>query len=79
MKHEMTLRTAIEILIDMASRYGENTEEGFCRRVKASDGDADCAQIFAKSENGYAINDIIEIRDLWRAIEVAHDFVKPRF
>jgi len=65
----MTLHEALPILIDMASRYGENFEEGFTRRVTADTTDEECATI---AGDDYGTDEVIEIRDLWRAIKVAN-------
>src|SRR5512139_2009649 len=73
---DMTVSEAIQILVDVASRWGENGEEAFSRRILPTDTDADCRQIAIASagegesaDNYY--DDIIEIRNLWIAIEVA--------
>lgn len=65
----MTVSEAIQVLVDCASRWGENAEEDFARRVKAGDDDKTCLR--NAIESGSDPETVIEVRDLWRAIEVA--------
>jgi hypothetical protein len=65
----MKLRQALEILLDMSGRYGENTEEGFNRRVRPDDSDAMCATLIDQGE-AQTPADVIEIRDLWQAHKI---------
>jgi hypothetical protein len=52
----------------MASRYGENYEEGFSRRITADDSDEACQAVVDQCAGEYDLDDVLEIRDLWRAI-----------
>lgn len=58
---------ALEIVIDIAARWGENTEEGFARRVLAEDDDATCEKL--ADDSMVEVEDVTELRNLWRAIE----------
>lgn len=73
----MTEQEALRVLVDMAGRYGENAEEAFSRRVTSSDTDDDCKAIADASEVGAA--EVIEIRDLWRAIEFGNKALEVPF
>lgn len=64
----MTKAQAIAIVCDIASRFGENAEEGFSRRLTPEDSDADAQA--AADAGGSEPEDGIEIRDLWRAIQL---------
>lgn len=68
--HGMRAAEAPEIVADLAARYGENREEDVApRRIVAEDSDETCAALAA--ETGWAEpSDVIEIRDLWRALAV---------
>jgi hypothetical protein len=72
----MTTKQALEILSDMASRFGENAEEGFARRVTSNDSDESCQENADKSDND--VSDVIEIRDLWRAIDRVQQILKQK-
>ena len=65
----MTLTEALPILIDMAARYGENAEEAFVRRPAPNMTDEECAELAEATDDD--VSDVIEIRDLWRAVEAA--------
>jgi hypothetical protein len=65
----MTTSEAIQVLVDLAGRWGENAEEDFSRRISANDTDEDCAKIAADSQ--HETEDVLEVRDLWLAVEVA--------
>lgn len=58
-------RKALEIVMDMAIRYGENAEEGFPTRVTHSTTDE---QIVLMTDDEDEREEIAEIRDLWRAL-----------
>jgi hypothetical protein len=64
----MTDKEAIDILLDIASRWGENVEEGFANRVNATDSDETCKLNATKSE--VELEEVIEVRNLWRACEI---------
>jgi hypothetical protein len=64
----MTFAEAVQVLVDMASRWGENAEEAFPRRIEAEDNEAECARLADGDED--LLQDIGEVRDLWRAIEI---------
>jgi len=66
----MPLAEALPILIDMAARYGENAEEMFIRRPTADMTDEQCAALAAETDD--EVSDVIEIRDLWRAVDAAN-------
>ncbi len=70
----MGLVQALEILTDIASRYGENAEEDFSQRLNAQSTDAEVKHVAENSE-GYEVSDVTEIRDLWRAVEVAQKYI----
>ena len=72
---EHRTRQAIQTLIEIAARWGENREEGFDRRVDANDTDADCVAIAGEFDQ---TEDVIEVRDLWRAVEVAQSILSQR-
>jgi len=64
----MTRQQALTILLDIATGYGENAEEGFTRRILATDSDEACAEL--ADRDGYDADDVIEISDLWQAAEL---------
>jgi hypothetical protein len=64
----MNTAKALAIVCDMASRYGENYEEGFSRRITADDSDEACQAVVDQCAGEYDLDDVLEIRDLWRAI-----------
>lgn len=67
----MDPKEALAIVIDMATRYGENAEEALPRRLEATDTDDAIRAMFAGQENdAEELNEAFEIRNLWRAIEV---------
>jgi hypothetical protein len=72
----MTTERALEIVADIASRWGENQEEGFSRRLLATDTDEDAKT--AAEDGGNEPEDGIEVRDLWRAIEQVQAILKQR-
>jgi len=75
-KYEMAVTEALQILVDIAGRWGENEEEKFPRRIKAEDKNIDLANMIGNDD--YTLADAAEIRDLWRAIEVIQEeFSKP--
>jgi hypothetical protein len=65
----MTKTEAIRIVCDMAGRWGENAEEGCARRILPEDTDEACIGL-AEPEGFPGPEDVIEIRDLWRAIDL---------
>ena len=64
----MTHEQALAHVLDIASRFGENVEEGFAQRVQASDSDEVCA--YNADQSGADLEEVILVRDLWRAVEV---------
>lgn len=64
----MTRKEATAICVSLASRWGENAEEDFTRRVTPEDDDTACVEIANKS--GHEPDDVIEVRNLWRACKV---------
>jgi hypothetical protein len=63
----MSLSEAVQILMDMAGRWGENAEEEFTRRINAEDTNEDLEKItLSKGE----LERAIEIRDLWMAVKI---------
>jgi hypothetical protein len=67
----MTREQAISIVCDIASRWGENTEEGFPRRLQATDTDAALKEMTGDTGGEYyELEDLQEVRDLWQAIEL---------
>lgn len=66
----MPIKTKAEALahvLDIASRWGENAEEGFKARVTAEHTDEECA---ALADDVSEPDDVIEVRDLWLAIKM---------
>jgi hypothetical protein len=74
MTTRMTEKQALATVIDIAARWAENAEEGFVRRIQESDDDDICRAIAEKS--GALAEEVIEVRDLWRAIKVLSSTVK---
>jgi hypothetical protein len=72
---------ALEIVMDIAARWGENAEEQFPSRIKADDTDATLAE-YARQPDGEVdeveLEDATTIRDLWRALETLHRVVQQR-
>lgn len=66
----MDYQEALAIVVDKASRWGENAEEDFPDRLVAETTDKECLDAAEKS--GGDVEQAIEIRDLWRAIDVLH-------
>ena len=67
----MTKQRALEIVIALASRWGENAEESFSRRIQASDTDEQLAEIVRRSYGKDSTLGLAsDIRDLWRAVDV---------
>lgn len=64
----MTEQEALAILLDIASRWGENAEEGFARRVTVDDTDQKCQDNADLS--GAMLDEVTEVRDLWRAVKL---------
>ena len=64
----MTDKEALATVVDIASRWGENQEEGYVRRLMPEDSDETCHEIAEQS--GALDEDVIEVRDLWRALAV---------
>jgi hypothetical protein len=58
---------AMSVVIGIATRWGENAEEAFFRRVKADDDDEACREIAAASD--MEEEDVLDVRDLWLAID----------
>jgi hypothetical protein len=65
----MTINEAIANIIAAAAAYGENKEEGFPCRVEANNSDEDCANIASNSLE-WDVEDVIEMRDLWKSIDI---------
>lgn len=65
----MTMRTAdaLALVASIATRWGENAEEGLTTRVQAATTDAECATVAEAS--GAELEEVTELRDLWRAQE----------
>jgi hypothetical protein len=63
--YSMSAADAIAAVLDKASRWGENTEEGFSTRVTEETTDEQCAEIAEASE--VELEEVVEVRDLWRA------------
>lgn len=60
------LKKALAVVCDVACRWGENAEEGFARRVGENDTDAACAVLAEESQ--VDVEDVVLVRDLWRAL-----------
>jgi len=65
--YSMNAAEAIATVCDLASRWGENTEEGFAERVTEKMTDEQCAALAVRSE--VDLEEVLEVRNLWRAIE----------
>ena len=65
----MSLTEAIQVLVDCASRWAENAEEAFPRRITAADTDEALRELALQS--GEPLDAAIEIRDLWKAVVIA--------
>jgi hypothetical protein len=63
----VTKEEAIAIVVDIASRWGENAEEDFRVRITAEMTDEQCE---AARTEWHDLEDVTEVRDLWRAIEL---------
>ncbi len=72
----MSIDEAVIILMDLAARYGENAEEIFIHRVKDTDDDETCIELAEQSQ--VQADEVIEIRDLWKAVQVAKEFLEQR-
>lgn len=70
----MEVKEALETLIDIASRWGENFEWRCVRRIEPDETDEACAKV--AEDSGWDPEDVIEVRDLWRAIVVVNQFIK---
>jgi len=68
MTDKTTRREAIALLMDIASRWGENAEEDFVRRIKPDDTDEECERIAI--DGGNDVEDVLEMRDLWRSVRL---------
>jgi hypothetical protein len=64
MNHDQAMAT----VLDIASRYAENAEEGYAHRVKATDTDSDCEANATEGQADY--EDVLLVRDTWQAIEL---------
>lgn len=73
--HDMTREQAIAIVIDIASRWGENSEEQLPRRVTAADSDDDLiAMLKGETDvDDYDLETAKECRDLWKAIDILQE------
>jgi hypothetical protein len=74
---QMSLSEAVQILVDISSRWGENAEEEYSRRINANDDDEALRALVNDDRvdeqiDEYRRETAIEIRDLWRAIEIAN-------
>jgi hypothetical protein len=66
--HGHGYHTALAIVVDRATRWGENAEENLVRRV---DADADEGEVLALAEaSNVDPEDVRDIRDLWAAIKI---------
>jgi len=64
----MTRQEALVHVLAIASTWAENAEEAFARRVNPDDTDDQCQ---ANADAGCALlEEVIEVRDLWRAIKI---------
>ena len=77
----MTREQALSIVLDVASRWGENAEEQFSRRVDADDTDEQLEEIAHASsevcEYEYMMDAVHEMRDIWKAIKMLMPEAKP--
>jgi hypothetical protein len=67
----MTKQRALEVVIELASRWGEKAEGSFSRRIQASDTDGQLAEMVRRSygKDG-TLGLASDIRNLWRAVDV---------
>ncbi len=66
--HGHGYHTALAILIDRATRWGENAEEALVRRIGD---DADEGEVLAVAEaSNVDPEDVRDIRDLWAVIKI---------
>jgi len=68
----MNVKEALDHVIGVAAMWGENQEEGFSRRVNASDTDEDCKDNAEGTD--WEFDDVKQVRDLWLAIDVLHEW-----
>jgi hypothetical protein len=68
---------ALSHITDIAARWAENAEEALPRRLEAADTDEACAAL-AEESGEFETTDVIEIRDVWRAIDTAHAITSQR-
>ena len=72
----MNAAEALTVVMDIACRWGENMEEGFSERVTASTPDEELVE---RSENADEdLEELTEVRNLWRAIETLEAVVKQQ-
>jgi hypothetical protein len=61
---------ALALVIDIAVRWAENAEEAFASRVTPDASDEACQNITDYSQSSVELADVIEVRNLWRAVDV---------
>jgi hypothetical protein len=76
MINDMSTAAALALVVDIASRWGENEEEGFSRRLTDEDTDEDARAV--ADDGGADPDDGIEVRDLWRAIKTLQRIVNQK-
>lgn len=67
---------ALDLLCDVASRWGENTEEGFPKRLTGETTDEEIATLAEGDAD--EIEEMTTVRDLWRAVAYVQDIIKQR-
>jgi hypothetical protein len=77
MSNTMRAAAALNTLIDITARWAENAEEALPRRVEASDTDEAC-QALANESGEFEAEDVVLIRDAWRAVDVARHILAQR-
>ncbi len=64
----MTKQEAIDVLIDLASRWAENMEEGFAARIDKDDDDDTLVDKLGLQLDDPDLDDAKQVRDCWRAV-----------
>jgi hypothetical protein len=74
----MTRSEALDIVIRIAARWGENAEERLPRRVRPTDTDEELAEMtnVGTEPDDYSFDIAKDCRDLWKAIEVLNSKTK---
>jgi hypothetical protein len=73
----MTRQEALELVCDIAARWGENSEEGLPCRIDPEMTDAQIKNETGETAGGYDYDTAIEVRDLWQAIAVLSNRLPP--